>query len=213
MKVISTNTGSPRKVSFNGQTVETGTFKFPVDHPILLETHDVRGDSVVDRSVHGGPEKACYLYSADHYPYWKNLYPKLHWNWGMFGENISVEGLDETAIHVGSIYSLGEAVVQAIQPRQPCYKLGIRFNDPGILKKFVSTLYSGVYLKILEPGEVKTGDDLELKARGSGLSIADVFVLLFSREVKQSMVEAALANEVLPENCKAAIRKRVGASG
>jgi MOSC domain-containing protein YiiM len=77
MKIISTNIGEPRVIQWNGKEVETGIFKYPVNEPIYLETDDVVNDHVIDRKYHGGADKACYLYSADHYSYWQKLYPEL----------------------------------------------------------------------------------------------------------------------------------------
>ena len=94
MKVVSVNIGERKGVKYRGKTVQTGVFKKPVTHPIILGKFDVEGDAVIDRRYHGGEFKACYLYSADHYEFWKNKYPDLEWEYGMFGENITVEGLN-----------------------------------------------------------------------------------------------------------------------
>ncbi len=209
MKVLSTNIGPKKIIEYQGKSIETGIFKSPVDKPIQLEKERVCDDHVADKTVHGGVDKACYLYSTDHYPYWKKLYPELDWQYGMFGENLSVEGLDEKHIFVGDIYEIGTALVQVVQPRQPCYKLGVRFKDKGVIKEFIAKPFSGVYLKVFETGEVNKGDELKLMARGSELSIADVFETLYQKEVKRSIIEKALSNEVLPMSCKKAIQQRL----
>ena len=100
MKVISTNISQPKTVIWKGKEVTTGIFKEPVSEPLLLEKTDVKGDHVIDRRYHGGEDKACYMYSADHYPFWKERYEHLEWNYGMFGENLTVEGLQETDINM-----------------------------------------------------------------------------------------------------------------
>ena len=82
MKVISTNIGSPTNFTWNGKEEQTGIFKHPVSEPLLLNATDVYNDSVIDREHHGGINKACYLFSSDNYPYWKNIYPELDWQWG-----------------------------------------------------------------------------------------------------------------------------------
>jgi len=129
MDIISTNIGSPVLVEWNGQQIETGIYKYSTHSPIFLGEEDVFEDHVINRKYHGGPDKACYLYSANHYPFWKDKFPKLDWQWGMFGENLTVEGLDESKVKIGDVYRIGTAVVQVSQPRQPCFKLGIRFED------------------------------------------------------------------------------------
>ena len=127
MKIISTNIGSPVIFSWKGREVATGLFKYPVPSPIMLEKEDVTNDHVIDRRYHGGTDKACYFYSADNYDYWKSLYPKMEMQFGMFGENLTVEGLSEENINIGDVFKIGNAVVQVTQPRQPCFKLNFRF--------------------------------------------------------------------------------------
>ena len=134
MKVISTNLAKPVFFEWNGETHSTGIFKYPVDQALTLQEENVLDDTIADRRVHGGVFKACYLYSSDNYPYWKEKYPHLDWKWGMFGENLTVDGLDESQLRIGSIYELGTALVQITQPREPCYKLGYRFGNQDILR-------------------------------------------------------------------------------
>ena len=150
MKIISTNIGESRIIQWQGKEVETGIFKYPVNQPIFLGTDDVENDYVIDRRYHGGVDKACYLYSSDHYGYWQNLYPELEMPWGIFGENLTVEGLSEAQINIGDIFKIGDAVVQATQPRQPCFKLEFRFNSGEIVRQFVESGFSGVYVRVLE---------------------------------------------------------------
>jgi len=162
MKVISVNIGERKQVQWGKKTIETGIYKYPVDSSIFLDKEDVQGDSVVDRKHHGGVLQAVYAYGEQHYEYFKALYPNQDWDYGMFGENITISNLEETEIHVGSIYQLGEAKIEVTKPRQPCYKLGIRFNNQKIVKDFWHSTKSGLYFKILETGNVSKGDELIL---------------------------------------------------
>jgi len=199
MKVTSTNLGEPTKINWNGKQTLTGIYKYPVDQPIYLDTEDVQGDTVVDRKYHGGIYKACYLFSADHYDYWKAKYPQLEWDWGMFGENLTIQGLDESQLRIGSTYRLGTALVQISQPREPCYKLGIRFGDQEILKQFIDHGRPGTYIRVLEPGTVSKGDSMELvTASESPLTIAQFYELLFAKEKDQHVLQQAVHNEALP---------------
>lgn len=199
MKIISTNIGEPTPITWNGQQTTTGIFKKPVDEPITLEMESVAKDTISDRKVHGGIYKACYLFSSDHYPYWKEKYPNLDWNWGMFGENLTVEGMNEAELKIGSIYKLGSALVQISQPREPCFKLGIKFGTQGILKEFIDHGYPGTYVRILEVGQVKIGDIMELKEEsGNTLTTQQFYQLLFSRKKDKAVLEMALKNEALP---------------
>ncbi len=176
MKVISVNLGERKQVQWRNKTIETGIYKFPVESPIFLGTEDVQNDNAVDRKYHGGIEQAVYGYSENYYEYWKELYPDLNWNYGMFGENLTITNLDETKIHVGSIYQLGEAKIEVTKPRQPCYKLGIRFNNPKIIKQFWNSTKSGIYFKILETGYVAKNDELVLLEKATNNpNIAEVY--------------------------------------
>ncbi len=176
MKVISANIGERKVLNYKGKIVETGIFKFPVNQPIFLGKEDVENDAVIDRKYHGGIEQAVYGYSHNHYAYWKELYPNLEWNYGMFGENLTISNLEETEILVGSTYKLGEVLLEVTKPRDPCYKLGIRFGTQEIVKQFWNSTKCGIYFKVLQTGNVAVGDELILvnKAENSP-TIAEVY--------------------------------------
>ena len=176
MKIVSLNIGKRTDVQWKGKTYATGIFKSKVEGPLFLDLEDVENDIVIDRKHHGGTEQAVYAYGYNHYAYWRSLYPSLQLDYGYMGENLTVSELEETKIHVGDIYKLGNAVVQVTKPRQPCFKLGIRFNDQRIIKQFWNTTKSGVYFRILNTGKIAKGDEFVLieKATNSP-SIADVF--------------------------------------
>ena len=155
MKIISTNIGNPTTFLWNGKHEKTGIYKYPTSESLFLGKTDVDKDTVIDRKHHAGEHKACYLFSSDYYGYWKNLYPQLNWDWGMFGENLTVEGMDESKIRIGDVYKIGAALVQVSQPREPCYKLGIRVGNQEILKQFIDYGHPGTYVRILVEGQVK----------------------------------------------------------
>ena len=199
MQIISTNLAKPTTISWNGQQVTTGIYKKPVQGPIYLEKEAVKGDEVSNRKVHGGKYKACYLFSADQYPYWKELYPHLDWDWGMFGENLTVSGLDETQLCIGNIYKIGTALVQVIQPREPCFKFGIKFGTQHILKLFIQHGRPGTYVSVLEEGHVSVNDEMILvECSKNGLSIAELFSLYYSKDRNQDLLKLAINNEALP---------------
>jgi len=115
----------------------------------------------------------------------KGLYANQDWKYGMFGENLTITNLDETEIHTGNIYKLGEAKIEATKPRLPCYKLGIRFNNHKIIKDFWHSTKSGVYFKILETGHVSKNDELILlENKPQNMTIAELYA---SKRVAKGM--------------------------
>ncbi len=177
MKVISVNLGKRESVIWKNKTYETGIYKFPVDEPVFLGENNVEKDEIIDRKFHGGIEQAVYAYGVNHYDFWKNLYPKLNFNYGIFGENLTVTDLWEENIFVGDVYKLGKTLLEVTKPREPCIKLGIRFNDPKVIKQFWETTKSGVYFKVLKTGFVQSGDEFILHKKSNNTpSIAEVFI-------------------------------------
>lgn len=208
MKITSTNIGEPKIVNWKGKEVKTGIFKYAVNQPVFLGDEDVTDDYVIDRKHHGGADKACYLYSTDHYRYWQEIYPDLEMPFGIFGENLTVEGLHEAQINIGDIFKIGEAVVQASQPRQPCFKLEFRFNSDRIVREFINSGYSGVYVRVLTNGAVKKGDTMKRIEKKDSLSIQKVFELLYTSTFQKEAVMAAVTNPFIAESCRRDLMKR-----
>ena len=199
MKIIATNIGTPTTFVWNGRTETTGIFKQPTDEPLFLTKNDVFGDEVSNRLNHGGYFKACYIFSSEQYPYWQQLYPHLDWSWGMFGENLTVEGLDEHQLFLGDVYRVGEALVQVSQYREPCYKFGYKFGNQAILRQFIEHGLAGTYLSILEEGSVRTGDTFSLVERPAvTLSVAQLFRLAFAAEKDQEQLKIAAQSQAIP---------------
>ncbi|WP_458627363.1 MOSC domain-containing protein [Winogradskyella sp. PC D3.3] len=206
MHVISTNIAEPITFIWNGTEITTGIYKQPTEHSIYLGQSDVKGDEVSDRKVHGGEFKACYLFSANQYPYWQDLYPNLDWTYGMLGENLTVEDLDERQLYIGDIYKLGDAIVQITQPREPCFKFAHKFGSNTVIKQFIAHGYSGTYVKVLKEGDVKVGDTFELLERGKdSISIFQLFELRYTENKNISHINLLLDNDALPKR----FRKRL----
>jgi MOSC domain-containing protein YiiM len=208
MQIISTNIGQPETIEWRGHKVQTGIYKFSVDSSIFLGVEDVENDHVLDRRYHGGIDKACYLYSADHYPFWQNKFPDQDWEWGMFGENLTVRGLNESEIYIGDIYQIGETVVQVSQPRQPCFKLGVRFGNQSVVDAFWESSFPGVYVRVLQSGNVKTGDKLILiKPNSNSLTISQVFSIFRNNRTNKELIQKAIDEPFLADSCRKDIQK------
>ena len=127
----------------------------------------------------------------------------------MFGENLTVEGLHEKEINIGNTYKIGEAVVQVTQPRQPCFKLQFRFNNNNIVRQFVDSGFSGIYVRILKNGHVNPGDSMQLIDKKQSLSIHEVYTLLYADEFDEKVKEA-VNDPLIAESCKRDLMKRWG---
>ena len=199
MKIISTNIAKPTTFTWNGKDETTGIYKKPTNKPIFLSKNDVLNDEVTDRLHHGGYYKACYIFSAEQYPYWKDLYPNLDWSWGMFGENLTVSNFDETKVFLGDIYKVGEALVQVSQYREPCYKLGYKFGTQHVIKQFVQHGFGGTYLSILEEGNVNINDEFKLIEREKeNISVTQLFNLIFAKEKNKNLLKIAINSKSIP---------------
>ncbi len=199
MRIISTNIAKPRSFMWKGNQVTTGIFKKPSEEPLFLTKNDVVGDELSDRLHHGGYYKACYLYAAEQYPYWRKLYPHLDWSWGMFGENLTVADFDEHNLYLGDIYRVGTATVQVSQYREPCYKLGHKFGTQDMIRQFIEYGRGGTYISILNEGSVAVGDEFHLVDRPEALiSVAQLFHLVFASDKDQHLLRIASQSPAIP---------------
>ena len=183
------------------EPVSTGIFKEPVAGRVRLRTLNLYGDRQADLSVHGGPEKAVYVYPSEHYEFWKRELPDMELPWGMFGENFTTTGLLETDTNIGDRFRVGSAEVVVTQPRMPCYKLGIRFGRKDIIRRFLASERSGFYLSVAKEGEVAAGDEFELiMNHANGVRVVDVTRLYSSDKRNVDLLRRAIATDALPES-------------
>jgi MOSC domain-containing protein YiiM len=210
MKLISVNVGLPRVVMSHGDPVSTGIFKEPVAGPIMLRTLNLVGDRQADLSVHGGPSKAAYVYPSEHYEYWKREFPEMKLPWGMFGENFTTAGLFETQLNIGDKFRVGSAMVMVTEPRMPCYKLGIRFDRPDIVKRFLASERTGFYFAVLQEGEVGVGDPIELTERSKdNLKVSDITRLYTREKHNVGLLRSAIKVAALPESWRSYFQHRL----
>ena len=212
MKLLSVNVGRPRTIEWNGRTITTAIFKQPVAGPVALADHNLAGDQQADLTVHGGPDKAVYAYDRAHYDTWRALLPEwADWSPGLFGENLTTEGLFETEVRVGDVYGLGTARLRAVQPRQPCYKLNVRFDNGGMAARFARLNRPGIYFRVVEPGTLQAGDALVLLDQApTAITIQAISELLLARTPNAAALAATLALPHLPELLKQQFAKRLG---
>jgi MOSC domain-containing protein YiiM len=210
MKLISVNVGLPREVTWDGGTVKTGIFKQPVQGSIRVRRLNLDGDKQADLSVHGGPDKAVYAYPVEHYGYWRRELPDRELTWGNFGENLTTEGLDESVLQIGDRFRIGTAELVVTQPRLPCYKLGIRFERPDMVKRFLQSRRTGFYFAVAYEGELSGGDPIELVAREpKSLTVAEITRLYAFQKDDREMLQRAVQLEALPENWRSYFRAQL----
>jgi MOSC domain-containing protein YiiM len=210
MRIISVNVARPRLVEWNDQIVSTGIFKIPVEGRVMLRTLNLDGDRQADLTVHGGPTKAAYVYPAEHYRYWRDELPGTSLPWGMFGENFTTEGLNESTVNIGDRFRIGSAEVTVTEPRMPCYKLGIKFGRPDIIRRFLQSGRTGFYFSVQREGEVGAGDEIELIARDvNNVTAADITGLYSGNKGDVEMMRRAIALESLPDSWRNHFRKQL----
>ena len=159
--------------------------------------------------------KACYLFSADEYGEWKDKFPDAEWSLGMFGENLTIEGLDEREIYIGDHYQLGEALLEVSEPREPCYKLGIRFGTQKVLKPFINQPHCGVYVRVLQEGLVRVGDEMTLVKRvQEDFSMSRIYWLRYNASISDILeINRALELSSLANSAKRGLGKRLAFLG
>jgi MOSC domain-containing protein YiiM len=210
MKVVSVNVGLPREIQWRGKTVRTSIFKAPVAGPVRVERLNVNGDRQSDLTVHGGIDKAVYAYPAEHYGFWREELPGVDLPWGVFGENFTTEGLLEDRVQIGDKLRAGSAEFIVTQPRMPCFKLGIRFGRPDIVKRFLRSGRTGFYLAVAREGEVAAGDLVTWVARdGSAITVADIVGLYTAEAANEELLRRASELPALPEGWREYFRRGI----
>jgi MOSC domain-containing protein YiiM len=170
--VLSVNVAEIREIPRRGEMVRTGIWKVPVAGRVAVRGVNVEGDEQADRSVHGGPDKALYAYAREDIDWWEREL-RRDLPHGVFGENLTLRGVDVTGALIGERWRIGSVLLEVSEPRFPCWKLGARFGDPRMLKRFAAARRPGAYLRIVEEGRLAAGDAVQVVERpGHDLTIA-----------------------------------------
>src|SRR3954469_19299851 len=162
--VLSVNVGTAREFEYAGRPARSAIWKSPVVGRVAARGVNLAGDDQADRRVHGGPDKAVYAYAVEDTAWWAAELDRPPGR-GMFGENLSVEGVDVTGALVGEHWRIGSVELEVCQPRLPCAKLGLRFGDPLMLGRFGGANRPGACLRIVREGSLTAGDAVEILSR------------------------------------------------
>ncbi|MDQ2794259.1 MAG: MOSC domain-containing protein [Bacteroidota bacterium] len=193
MQLISVNIAEPSDVEWQGKTVRTSIFKQPVGGPIQVLADSLAGDGQADLRHHGGADKAVYAYPAEHWAYWSAQLPPEKLVPGAFGENLTTAGLLESEVRLGDCFRVGSAILKAMQPRVPCFKLNVRLDDDQMVRRFQRAGRSGIYFSIVQPGTVQAGDSIELLQRSEhAVTVQQVADCYYAREPDRPTVQAIL---------------------
>ena len=213
MKVLSVNVSTPQIVEIDGKMVSTGIFKRPVAGPIMLRALDFDGDGQADLHAHGGPHRAAYVYPGEHYGYWQTELGRDDFKFGVFGENLTLEGLTEDTAHIGDEFKIGSTTVVVTQPRVPCFKLAHVMGLPGFPKQFLASGRTGFYLRVVEEGTVSSGDTVELVSYGpEAMSVREVCNLLYFDQKNLDDARRALKMPALSPGWRGSFEARLAKS-
>jgi len=211
MKIVSVNVGLPRQVVWKDAPVWTAIFKAPVQGTVRVSPLNLDGDRQADLTVHGGLHKAVYGYPVEHYEYWRKELPDVSFDWGKFGENLTIDGLSEDALHIGDRLRIGSAVLMVTQPRMPCFKLALRFERDDMIKRFLASRRSGFYFSVVEEGEICAGSGVEILSRDPNrVKVRDLLRMYLGETQAPDLVNRAMNVDALPQSWKSKLAQMNG---
>src|SRR5215472_13423828 len=192
-RLLAVNVGLPRDIAWKGRTVHTAIWKNPVAGRCRVGRLNLEGDGQGDLVGHGGEQQAVFVYQIESYHYWQQHLKRTDFVHGQFGENFTIEGLPDDAVCIGDRYRIGSALFEITAPRVTCYRVGIRMSEPQMAALLTSRGRPGFYFRVLEEGEVGTGDDiLKVKAGPERMTVAEINALLYLPGHSASGLERAL---------------------
>ena len=198
MEVVSVNVGMPKDLAAGNQVVRSGIFKCPVSKVVRVLRLNIEGDGQADLTVHGGPDKAVYVYPSEHYAYWRGELGIQLPDWGAFGENLTVKGLSENTIYVGDKIGIGSALLQVTQPRLPCFKLAAKFQRDDMIERFLASRRTGFYVRVLAEGSFQAGDAITVREQDPHhVTIREITDLYANKHADRAEILRALSVSAL----------------
>lgn len=214
MQLISVNAGRPRYMQFQGKSFRTAIYKTPVSGTVPVRCLQIEGDGQADLQSHGGTDKAVYLYPLEHYDFWRTELDLPLDQMGSFGENFTSEGMLESEVCIGDTFEVGTAVVQVSQPRTPCYKLAARLERPDLPARFLKSLKSGFYLRVLTEGQVQAGDCFVLRDRDSApVTVQELVRIYHFQRDDEAAIRGVLKNGAIAQEWRCELQRRLDGRG
>ncbi|HKN86260.1 MAG TPA: MOSC domain-containing protein [Nitrospiraceae bacterium] len=210
MKVLSVNVSQLATLAYRGRSVTTGIFKTAVGHRVVVGRMNLEGDRQADLSVHGGADKAVYLYPSEHYATWAQELGRNDLTFGQFGENLTVEGMLEETVHIGDTFRVGSTLLEVTQPRVPCYKLGLKMGSAQFPKKFLASRRTGYYVRVLEEGNVGARDSIErITTDPEQMTVRQAVHLAFFEQENVAMLEKVLRIRALSQEWRGMFQEQL----
>ncbi|MEQ8472368.1 MAG: MOSC domain-containing protein [Marinoscillum sp.] len=209
MKILSIQVGQPKSIIFNNREIRTSIFKEPVEGMVEVRKLGIDGDLQSDLTVHGGQYKAIYAYPTEHLDFWRELAPAHSFEFGAFGENLSTVGLLEPEVSIGDVFEFGSVILRVTQPRFPCFKLGIKFDDNKMIKLFHDSLKSGIYFEVIKEGAFQSGDSIVAVEKNGGVSIHDFVIAKNSNGTDADLIKRLIDDPNLMEEWREYFSKKV----
>lgn len=204
--------GRPRPVAplLGSEPVPTAIFKEPVSGPVQVGRTNLAGDAQADLENHGGPYKAVYAYAREDLEFWAEQLGRPLPD-GSVGENLTTLGLDVTGALVGERWRIGTVLLEVVQPRIPCFKLGIRVGDRHFPRRFGPAARPGAYLRVVAEGQLAAGDRVEVVHRPThGVSVGLVAHAYFN---DRSLAERVLSAPELAPSARASWERIAASNG
>lgn len=196
MQIVSLNIGESHDIRIGEQKVPTGIYKYPTAEAVRIGKLGLRGDSIMDKQNHGGPDQAVYLYSAEDYHWWseqlgQEILP------GTFGENLTITTFGKQPLKIGDRFQINEVLLEVTFARIPCSKLAARMDDRGFVKKFAQAMRPGAYTRVLNPGTVQVNAPVTfIPTDDDHPTVNDLFALYFAKDRDPDLIRRALAAPV-----------------
>jgi ferredoxin-NADP reductase/MOSC domain-containing protein YiiM len=211
--LLSVNVGMPKDVPWDGKTVYTGIWKESVTGPQMVRRLNIDGDGQGDTQGHGGEQRAVMVYQIQSYRYWQEHFGRDDFEYGQFGENLTVDGLPDDEVCIGDRYRIGEAEFEVTQPRVTCYRVGLRLGEPEMPALLVSHHRPGFYMRVITEGHIEAGDQIVKTRTGPGaLSVADTDALLYLPGHDQQKLRVALQIPALSPGWQGSFRDLLSAA-
>ncbi|WP_067897464.1 MOSC and FAD-binding oxidoreductase domain-containing protein [Nocardia vaccinii] len=211
--LLSVNVGMPKNVSWQGRTIYTGVWKYPVPGPAVVRRLNIDGDGQGDTNGHGGEQRAVLVYQIQSYRHWRQHLGRDDLGYGQFGENLTVDGLPDDEVCIGDRYRIGEAEFEVTQPRVTCYRVGLRLGEPELPALLVSHHRPGFYMRVIREGIIQAGDRIIQTRTGPGaLSVADADALLYLPGRAPATLRRALRIPALSQGWQDSFRELLAAA-